>query len=80
VAAEKYHQDRQTDGRFRRRYREYEKYEDLPRRVPQEVGEGNEVRIHRQQHELDAHKQDDDVLPVEKDPGNADGEQDSPQQ
>ncbi len=80
AVAEEHHQERQTNGRLRRGHREYEEHEDLPRDISQEVGEGDEVHIHCQQHELDAHEQDDDVLPVEEDPGNTDGEQEPSQQ
>src|SRR5690606_38469030 len=37
--------------------------------------EGDEVDVHREQHQLDAHQQDDHVLPVEEDAGHADAEQ-----
>ncbi|KAG0755912.1 hypothetical protein G6F22_020460 [Rhizopus arrhizus] len=37
--------------------------------------EADEIDVHRQQHQFDRHQQDDDVLPVEEDTGQADGEQ-----
>ena len=56
-----------------------EEHEDLPRHVAQVARERDEIEVDREQHELDGHEQDDDVLPVEEDARHADGEQDGAQ-
>ena len=47
-----------------------------PLMSPAEARERDKIEVHREQHEFDAHQQDDDVLAVEKHAGNRDGEQD----
>ena len=54
---------------------ENEEDEDLPRDVAEVVREGDEVRVHREQHQLDRHQQNDDVLAVEEDADHRDREQ-----
>src|ERR1700674_2737052 len=74
--AEKHHQDRQTDRGLRRGNGQYEEYENLSGDVVQVIREGDEIHVDREQHQLDRHQQDDDVLAVQKDPDDADREQD----
>src|SRR5437660_7017066 len=74
--AEQHHQDRKADRRLRRRHREDEEHEHLPGDVAEEVGEGDEVEIHREQHQFDRHQEHDQVAAVEEDPDHADREQD----
>jgi hypothetical protein len=47
-----------------------------PDHVLQIGREGDEVDVHRQQHQLDRHQDDDDVLAVQEDPEHAEREQD----
>src|ERR1700678_2058909 len=75
--AEQNDQDREADCGFGRGDRQNEKHEDLPADIPGEARERDEVEVHRQQHELDAHQKDDDVLAVEEYTGDGDGEQDA---
>src|SRR5688572_1616476 len=76
---EKHHQDRQADRRLGRRHREDEEYEHLAGEVAEEVREGDEVQVHREQHQLDRHQQHDQVAAVEEDADHADREQDRAQ-
>jgi hypothetical protein len=39
------------------------------------VREGNEVHIHREQHQLDGHQDNDQILPVKENPDDANGKQ-----
>src|SRR5690606_11723755 len=73
--AEQRDQDREPDRRFRRGHRQDEEHEDLPRLVAEVAREGDEVDVHRQQHQCDRHQQDDDDLAVEEDARDADAEQ-----
>src|SRR5579864_6872007 len=73
--AEQHHQDRQPDRRLRRGDGEYEEHENLPVRIAKVVREGDEIHVDGEQHQLDRHQQDDDVLAVEKYPDDADREQ-----
>src|SRR3546814_938558 len=43
--------------------------------VAEEAGKRDKIDIHRKQHQLDGHQQDDHVLAVDDDPGNADAKQ-----
>src|SRR5688572_29240325 len=67
LVAEQQDQQRQPDGRLGGRHRQDEEHEDLSVHVAQVVGEGNEVHVHGQQHQLDGHQQDDQVLAVQED-------------
>ena len=40
------------------------------------MGEGDEIHIHRKQHQLDRHQDNDQILPVKKDTDDADRKQD----
>src|SRR5690606_10153541 len=73
--AEQRDQDRQADRGLGRGHGKDEEHEDLTGRVAEFAREGDEVDVHREQHQLDAHQQDDHVLPVEEDAGDADAEQ-----
>src|SRR5690348_4032477 len=53
-----------------------EKRENLPHQIVEEGREGDKVDVDREQHELDRHQDDDDVLAVEEDAEYADGEED----
>src|SRR5687768_860849 len=72
---EERHQDREPDGRLGGGHGEDEEDEHLPREVVQEMGEGDEVHVHRQQHQLDRHQQHDQVLAVHEDADHADREE-----
>ena len=50
--------------------------EDLPHQIAEEGGEGHEIDVDREQDQLDRHQDDDDVLAIEKNAEDADGEQD----
>jgi D-arabinose 5-phosphate isomerase GutQ len=73
--AEQHHQDRQADRRLRGGDRQDEEDEHLARDVAQEMREGDEIHVHREQHQLDRHQQDDHVLAVEEDADHGDREQ-----
>ena len=73
-------EDGQTNGSFGSGHREDEEHEYLSVQVAQPVREGDKVEVHRQQHEFDAHEQQDDVLPVEEDASHRDAEQDAGQE
>src|SRR6056297_905095 len=77
--AEQHHQDRQADGRLGGCHRENEEHEYLARVVTEIMGKGDEVHVHRQQHELDGHEQDDHILAVEEDAGHGQTEHDGRQ-
>ena len=65
--AEQHHQDGEADRRFGGCHRQDEEHEHLAVQVAAELREGDEVGVHRQQHQFDRHQQHDDVLAVEKD-------------
>ena len=50
-----------------------------PLMSPQIARERDKIEIDREQHELDAHQQDDDVLAVQEHAGNRDGKQNARQ-
>src|SRR5271169_3687121 len=77
--AEQHHQDRQPDRRFGCCHGEDEKYEHLPCGVVQVMRKGDEIGVHRKQHQFDRHQQHDDVLAVEENAHHAYGEQQRPQ-
>ena len=68
-------EDRKADGGFGGRHGQHEKHEHLSRCIPEEAREGHEIDVHRQQHQLHAQQQHDDVLAVDEDARDADGEQ-----
>src|SRR5579864_1224499 len=70
------HQDRKADRRLRRRHRQHEHREHLPHQIVQKRRERNEVDVDREQHQLDLHQDDDDVLAIEEDAENAKREED----
>src|SRR6266403_2777252 len=76
--AEQCHHDRQPDGRLGGRHGQNEKDEHLTVQVAQVTRERDEIRVHRQQHQLDRHQQHDQILPVQKDPDHRDREQQRP--
>src|SRR5581483_5228847 len=65
--------DGESDGGLGRRDGQRE---DLANEIGVERGEGNEIEVHREQHQLDAHQADDDVLAVPEDAEDAEREQD----
>src|SRR5690606_17269286 len=75
ACAEQGHQDRQTNGGLGGGYGQDEEHEQLSGRITQFTRKPDEIDVHREQHQLDGHQQDDDVLPVEEDAGQADAEQ-----
>src|SRR5215208_5409767 len=66
LVAEQQDQDRQPDGRLRSRHRQDEEDEHLAVHVAQVVGEGDEVHVDREQHQLDGHQQHDEVAAVQE--------------
>src|ERR1700690_46897 len=76
---EHHHQDREPDRRFGRSHRQYEEHEYLTADVARESGKRHEIEIHHEQHQLDAHQQDDDVLAVQKYARDPDREQNAGQ-
>jgi hypothetical protein len=40
------------------------------------MGEGNEIHVDGEEHELDCHEKNDDILPIEKDAHDTDGKED----
>src|SRR6185312_16338729 len=60
-------EDGQADRRLRRRHRQHEHGKDLADQVAQEGREGDEVDVDGEQHQLDRHQDDDDVLAVQED-------------
>src|SRR5882724_12419921 len=69
-------EDGKADGGLGRRHRENEHGEDLADEVAELGREGDEVDVDREQHQLDRHQDDDDVLAVEEDAEDAEREQD----
>src|SRR5690242_13834630 len=69
-------EDGEADRRLGGGDGQHEHGEDLSDEVVQKGREGDEVDVDGEQHELDRHEDDDDVLPVEKDAEDADREQD----
>src|SRR5437764_11084119 len=69
-------QDRQADRRLGRRHGQHEHSEDLADEIVEDDREGDEVDVDRQQHQLDRHHDDDDVLAIEKDAEDPEREQD----
>ena len=74
--AEQHDQDGQTDRRLGGSDRQYEEHEHLPELIAQVARERDEVEVNCQQHELDAHQQQDQVLAIDEDAGDGEREQD----
>ncbi len=66
LVAEQQHQDGQANGRLGRRHRQNEEHENLAVQIAQVVGEGHEVHVDRQQHQLDGHQQNNQILSVQE--------------
>src|ERR1019366_4982665 len=64
--AEEHDEDRQADRRLGGGDGEDEEDEDLAAHVAEVVREGDEVEVGGEQHQLDRHEQDDQVLAVEE--------------
>src|SRR5262245_45667193 len=75
--AEQHDQDGEADGGLRGGHGEHEEHEDLSADVSQVARERDEVEVRREQQQLHAHQQQDDVLAVEEDARNRYGEQDA---
>src|SRR5690606_38534551 len=73
--AEQGDQDRKADRGLGRGHGEDEEHEHLAGGVAELARERDEVNVHREQHQLDAHQQDDHVLAIEEDARDADAEQ-----
>src|SRR4051812_4260626 len=69
-------EDRQTDRRLGRRDGQHEHRENLADKVVQRDRKGDEVDVDREQHQLNRHHDDDDVLAVEENAEYAKREQD----
>src|SRR2546423_523926 len=59
-------QDREADRRLGRRHGQHEHREDLANEIVEDDREGDEVDVDREQHQLDRHHDDDDVLAIEE--------------
>jgi hypothetical protein len=76
--SEQHHEYREPDRRLRRGDRKDKEDEYLAGDIAVEVGKGDKVHIHGEQHQFDAHQQDNDVLPVDEDTGDAETEKYGP--
>src|SRR3989304_6908893 len=74
--AKDHDQDREADGRFRRGHGQNKEHEHLSGDVAEKMRKRDEVRVDGQQHQLDRHQQDDQILPVKKNTDDAEREQD----
>ena len=68
AVAEETDQNGQTNRRLGSGNGQHEQGKHLPDQIAQEAGEGDQVDVHRQQHQFDAHQQDDHVLAVQEKP------------
>jgi hypothetical protein len=66
----------EPDRRLGGRDGQYEKHENLTGRIVEIMRERDEVHVDREQHQLDRHQQDDDVLAIQEDSDHAESEQD----
>src|SRR5258708_19688602 len=66
AVAEIDHQNGKADRRLGGGHGQHQHGEDLAHDIALEDREGDEVDVHREQHQLDAHQDDDDVLAVEE--------------
>src|SRR5687767_1419468 len=73
---EQHHQDGKTDRRLGRSHSQDEEDENLTGGIAQVMGERDEIHIHRQQHQLDCHQQNNNVLAVQEDADDGNSEQD----
>src|SRR5258708_33488851 len=69
-------QDREADRRLGCRHGQHEHREDLADEVIEDGREGDKVDVDREQHQLDRHHDDDDVLAIEEDAEDPEREQD----
>src|SRR5581483_5736571 len=76
AVTEEDHEDGKTDRGLRRRDRQHEQRIDLADDVAEMGRERHQVDVDREQNELDRHQDDDDVLAVEENAGDAEREQD----
>src|SRR5258707_8708286 len=70
-----HHEEGEPDRRLGRRDRQHQHGEDLADDVALEDREGHEVDVDREQHQLDAHQDDDDVLSVQENTQDSEREQ-----
>src|ERR1051326_4502595 len=68
--------DVRADRRLGGRHGQHEHREDLADEIVEDYGEGDEVDVDREQHQLDRHHDDDHVLAVEKNAEDPEREQD----
>src|SRR3974390_1565100 len=71
--AEQHYQYGQADRRLGGRNRQNEENENLAADIPAKPRKRDEIKIHREQHEFDAHQQHDDVSAIQEHAGNPDG-------
>ena len=69
-------EDGEADRRLRRRHGQHEHGEDLADEIAEVGREGDQIDVHGEQHQLDRHQDDDDVLAVQEDAEDPEGEQD----
>src|SRR5262249_22617771 len=69
-------EDGEADRRLGRRNGQHEHRKDLAGQVVEDDREGDEIDVDGEQHQLDRHHDDDDVLAVEKDAKDPGGEED----
>src|SRR5690606_1207730 len=80
LPAEQDHQDRKADRGLRCRHSHDEENVDLAVQITELACKSDEIEVHREQHELDAHEQQDHVLAVQEDARHAQREQQTGQQ
>src|SRR3954468_7215358 len=73
--AEQHDEDGEADGGLRRGHGQHEEHEYLPVDVAEVTRERHEVEIHGEQQQLDAHQQENEVLPIDEHAGDRDREQ-----
>lgn len=67
--------NRQTNCRLGRSYRQNEKHKYLTRQILKVMRKGDEIHIHRKQHQFDSHQEDDQIFTVKKNSDDTDGEE-----
>ena len=75
TVAEEADEDRKANGGLGGGDGQHEQRKHLPHEVVEERGERHKVDVHREQHQFDAHQQDDHILAVQKQPEDTDDEQ-----
>src|SRR4029453_18352619 len=75
AVAEIDHEDGKTDRGLRGGHGQHQHGEHLAHDIALEDREGDEVDVDREQHQLDAHQDDDDVLAVQEDAEDAQGKE-----